>query len=327
MPRFIIESIILFSLALLAYKSKMVTGNILENSKFQIALLCIGRLYPAFQTAYANISNMIASKASIRAYLDLYKRISKGLNYISEFYFEKNKLAINTKEQIEFDSLKIKNIDFYYEKNKQLILENASVDLKKGERVFIKGNSGSGKTTLINIIMGLLDPKSGEIIFKSSDKLELKNGNGQKLFSLVSQTPYLKNATIIENITEFSEIKDIDKDLLNECLKIADCLSFIKKLEKGIFEVVGEGGLTLSGGQQQRLTIARALYRKKPILVLDEATNSLDLKSQQKILSNIIKSRPETTILAICHDQNAKDFFSIEWEIQNRVINRNLLSK
>ncbi len=328
MPKFIIEAIILFSLALLALKSKMVSGNILENYKFQISLLCIGKLYPSFQNAYANFSNMVASKASIRAYVDIYKKINQDLNLLNQT--KENKLVDNRKSKSfkklpAFNHLNLTNIFFQYRNNKRTILKDVSINLYKGERIFITGNSGSGKTTLINLIMGLLEPTSGEILFNGINKKDFRKGRDQLYFSLVSQSPYLRNASIIENITDCSKISDINKSLFKESLEIADCTSFIKDIDKGIFEVVGEGGLILSGGQQQRLTIARALYKDKPILVLDEATNSLDLKSQQKILKNIIKFRPNKTILGIFHDANAKEYFTSEWRVYNNKIEKVLL--
>jgi len=326
MPKFIIEAIILFSLAILAYKSKIVNGNILENYKFQISLLCIGRLYPSFQSAYSNFSNMIASRANIRAYLDLYKTLSKDLNFLIDHKNESSKKISLLKKEPFFNQLKLSNISFSYKNNKRPIFENLSIMANKGERIFITGNSGSGKTTLINLIMGLLDPTNGDIFINNINKENFGYGDYQKYFSLVSQTPYLKHASIIENITGNSDTKNINKEFLNECLEISDCTSFINQLERGFFEIVGEGGLTLSGGQQQRLTIARALYKNKPILVLDEATNSLDLKSQKKILGNIIQSRSDTTILAICHDLSAREFFTVEWVVEKNKIQKNLIT-
>ncbi len=328
MPKFIIEAIILFSLALLALKSKIITGNILENYKFQISLLCIGKLYPSFQNAYANFSNMIASKASIRAYLDIYKKISKELNLLIETKNKKLEHQDSTTniEKIEnlpdFNILTLSNICFQYQNNQRIIFNKISIEIYRGEKIFISGNSGSGKTTLINLIMGLLEPTSGEILFNGLDKKKFGQEKNQLYFSLVSQSPYLRLASIIENITDCSKISEVNKSLFYESLEIADCTSFIKNIDKGIFEMVGEGGLILSGGQQQRLTIARALYQDKPILVLDEATNSLDLKSQQKILQNIIKFRPTKTIIGIFHDVNAKEYFTSECKVYNNKIEK-----
>ncbi|EAJ6402386.1 ATP-binding cassette domain-containing protein, partial [Campylobacter jejuni] len=170
--------------------------------------------------------------------------------------------------------------------------------IKKGEKIAFIGESGCGKSTLVDLIIGLLKPKEGQILL---DKQELNANNAKNYRQKIGYIPqniYLFNDSIAKNIT-FGDA--VDEEKLNRVIKQANLEHFIKNLPQGVQTKVGDGGSNLSGGQKQRIAIARALYLEPEILVLDEATSALDTQSEAKIMDEIYKISKDKTMIIIAH--------------------------
>ncbi|EAI0591083.1 ABC transporter ATP-binding protein, partial [Campylobacter jejuni] len=189
------------------------------------------------------------------------------------------------------------NLSFGYE-GKKYLFKNLNLNIKKGEKIAFIGESGCGKSTLVDLIIGLLKPKEGQILI---DKQEL-NANNTKNYrqkiGYIPQNIYLFNDSIAKNIT-FGDA--VDEEKLNRVIKQANLEHFIKNLSQGVQTKVGDGGSNLSGGQKQRIAIARALYLEPEILVLDEATSALDTQSEAKIMDEIYKISKDKTMIIIAH--------------------------
>lgn len=204
-------------------------------------------------------------------------------------------------EKVEFkENLSLKNINFAY-KNKNTLFKGLNLKIKKGEKIAFIGESGAGKSTLIDIIMGLLEPNSGEILIDGIRLDETNLRDFRAKFGYIPQQIYLFNDTIAKNIA-FSD--EIDENLLQKVIKQANLKEFIDSLENGVNSRVGDGGSNLSVGQKQRIAIARALYAKPEILVLDEATSALDNESEAKIMKEIYKIAKNKTLIIIAHRLN-----------------------
>jgi ATP-binding cassette subfamily B protein len=194
-----------------------------------------------------------------------------------------------TKPAIEF-----KNVQFGY--GQKTVLKDISFVINPGEKVALVGESGEGKTTLTNLLLRLYDAQDGKILIDNQDITQVSKQSLRKNIGVVFQEPALFSGTIRENIAYADEKTPISQ--VKTAAKNANASSFIEKLEKGYDTEIGERGLKLSGGQKQRIAIARALLKDAPILVLDEATSSLDNKSEvmvQEALSRLMKNR--TTII------------------------------
>ncbi|EDA4582921.1 ABC-type lipopolysaccharide transporter PglK, partial [Campylobacter jejuni] len=173
-----------------------------------------------------------------------------------------------------------------------------NLNIKKGEKIAFIGESGCGKSTLVDLIIGLLKPKEGQILI---DKQELNASNAKNYRQKIGYIPqniYLFNDSIAKNIT-FGDA--VDEEKLNKVIKQANLEHFIKNLPQGVQTKVGDGGSNLSGGQKQRIAIARALYLEPEILVLDEATSALDTQSEAKIMDEIYKISKDKTMIIIAH--------------------------
>ena len=187
------------------------------------------------------------------------------------------------------------DVSFRYDK--EWVLRNIDLDVPPGTKLAIVGSSGGGKTTLVNLIPRFYDATEGRITVDDYDIRAVTQKSLREQISIVSQEVVLFNDTIRNNIC-YGMI-DVAKDEMEEALRTAYALEFVKSLPEGYDTVIGERGARLSGGQRQRISIARALLKNSPILILDEATSSLDTESErlvQKALENLVRGRTTLTI-------------------------------
>jgi len=189
-------------------------------------------------------------------------------------------------------------VDFSYTK-KQRVLRNITLDIPAGEKMALVGESGEGKTTVSNLLMRLYEPTKGTITIDGKDISSVTQKSLRSNIATVFQDPALFSGTIRENITYGQP--GISDTQIKEVAKSANAHDFIEKLEKGYDSEIGERGIKLSGGQKQRIAIARAMLKNAPILILDEATSSLDSRAEQHVqhaLDNLMKGR---TTMIIAH--------------------------
>ena len=187
------------------------------------------------------------------------------------------------------------NVSFRY--GKEWVLKDIDLDITPGTKLAIVGTSGGGKTTLVNLIPRFYDVSEGKITIDGYDVRGITQKSLRKQISIVSQEVVLFNDTIGNNICY--GMNDVSESDLEEALRAAYALDFVKSLPEGYDTVIGERGARLSGGQRQRISIARALLKNSPILILDEATSSLDTESEhlvQKALGNLVRGRTTLTI-------------------------------
>ena len=192
------------------------------------------------------------------------------------------------------DSIGFENVSFSYKAD--LVLKNVSFTIKKGQTIAIVGESGSGKSTMMDLLPRFYDVQEGAITIDDTDIKDLKIKALRGLIGIVSQESILFNTTVADNISFGDENPNREKIIA--AAKIANAYDFILELENGLDTIIGERGNKLSGGQKQRLSIARAILKDSPIILLDEATSSLDSESEaviQKAIENLTKNK--TTII------------------------------
>jgi ATP-binding cassette subfamily B protein/ATP-binding cassette subfamily C protein len=188
------------------------------------------------------------------------------------------------------------NLSFRYVINKT-VLQDISLTIRKGEKIAVVGESGSGKSTLIDVLIGLHKPVSGALYI---DGVEVTDANIQawrRKIGYIPQNIYLFDGTVGENVS-FGSVGE--KSRIIKVLQMANIWDFLQERD-GIDTRVGEGGIRLSGGQKQRIGIARALYTDPEVLVLDEATSSLDVETEGKIMDEIYGLSADKTLIVIAH--------------------------
>lgn len=250
------------------------------------------RLLPSFNRIMAYINSLLYYKPSVEA---LYNDLLEMRND------ERKEIFLSTDIAFTFEkAIKINDICFRYPEDKVDILHNINFQIFKNKSVAFIGSSGSGKSTLINIILRLLEPQSGEI---DADDINVNNDihKWHKMMGYIPQFIYLIDATIRENVALGIEEKEINDDRVWEVLKMVRLESFVKRLDNKIYTEIGEQGVRLSGGQRQRIGLARALYNNPEILILDEATSSLDVETEKAVMETIDNLRGNKTMIIVAH--------------------------
>ena len=228
-----------------------------------------------------------------------------------------NKKKENKDTKIIFnDILEVSNLNFKYNEGYTEILKNINFKIKFGEVVGIIGSSGAGKSTLVSLITGLNIPSNGDIIV---DKKNINTNfySWYKNIGYIPQNIYLSDDTIKNNIAYGIEPSEINEASIEYAIEKSNLKFFIESLDKGIDTTVGELGNKISGGQKQRIGIARALYNKPKLLILDEATNSLDQETENKILEELKMLKGKITILFITHRLSTLSFCDKIFRIKN----------
>ena len=258
-----------------------------------ISLLGIAaiRLIPVF-------NSIATSLTSIRALIPSFDFVSKE---ISEFEKTNKVLDQGKKKEIKFfKDIYIKKVSFRYPNTSAYSIIDINLLFNSGKKIGFIGNSGSGKSTLIDLLLGLLQPTEGKILADGIDISEnLKSWQSQ--FGYVPQDIYLTDDTISNNISFGHFDTSINSDQVSNAIKVAQLKSFIDSLPNGEETIIGNRGVRLSGGERQRVGIARALYNNPRVLVLDEATSSLDAENEQKIMNEIFSASQSKTLIIITH--------------------------
>ena len=196
--------------------------------------------------------------------------------------------------------IEMENVSFKYEQNNDFSINNVNLKIAAGTFVAVVGSSGSGKTTFIDLLLGILNPDTGTIRI-SGDAPSTVHSKWPGLIAYVPQDVVIINDTLFENIALGFPYSSINEAKIIDCLRLAHLEKVVNDLPLKLYEKLGEKGSRLSGGQRQRVGIARALYTSPKILVLDEATSSLDSESEQEINNSIKELKGKLTLIVIAH--------------------------
>ena len=292
-PRYLIESSVLISIIFISIIINYGKNNI--NSE----LALIGSLGLGIYKILNPMQQFFNGISTVQAYTPSFKNIYNLLNSNSYSIPKKDFLFIPEKNNY----LNFSEVYFRYFNEKNYSLKNINLKIFKGEKIGIIGFSGSGKSTLIKLFTGLFFPSKGSIFFKSQDIFanNLSLLNWQENISYVPQDIFLSDNQIIQNICFGIKEESYNFNRVIRSAKISEIHNFIKSLSDGYNHVIGEKGSQLSGGQKQRIGIARALYKKHEILILDEALSSLDSKNEIKIVNNIFDNFKRNLLIIVSH--------------------------
>jgi ATP-binding cassette, subfamily B, bacterial PglK len=204
-------------------------------------------------------------------------------------------------EKLPFrNTLVLDDVTFRYEGTRQHALKSVQVTIKPGEAIGVCGPTGGGKSTLVDLIVGLQEPTAGRVVV-DGNSIHNHLAAWQIQLGVVSQSVFLLDGTLRENIALGIPNDEIDDELVAEAVRLAQLETFIASLPQGLETRVGERGVRLSGGQRQRVAIARALYRRPSVVVFDEGTSALDNETETELVEALERLRGERTLIMVAH--------------------------
>jgi len=256
-------------------------------ASFLVVMYLIQKIFSYFESFQGALRKMSERVPNFQYAIDFENRATKHKEKAE------GKLNFKLKDKLEFS-----DIQFGYSPSK-LVLSGVDFTLKKGEMLGLIGPSGAGKTTIVDLLLRLLHPTSGEILLDGKLAEEIKLHDWRKKIGYVSQDVFLIEGTIADNIKFYAS--DVSKQEVETAAKMANIYDFVAELPDGFDTLVGDRGVLLSAGQRQRIALARVLARNPEVLVLDEATSSLDNESELAIQKSIESLRGKITILVIAH--------------------------
>ena len=251
------------------------------------------KIFPAAQGIYHQLSQIKFFKPSLDI---IYEELLESTKISEDEVIE----DLESKKFIFSNQIEFNNVEFKYHSSKEKVLTIKQAEIKRGSFIGITGKTGAGKTTFIDLLLGLLNPELGQILIDGKELNEKSTNAWRSQIGYVPQFSFMADDTVINNIA--LGIKEIDLEQIKKVCKVAKIDDFIENSLPSKYEtIIGENGIRLSGGQRQRISLARALYKNPNIIVLDEATNSLDAITEKDILNSLLENYKNVTIIMIAH--------------------------
>ena len=272
--------------------------------------------------AYGVISGMNNVEFARRPYQTLKENMAR---YEAVKARETQYAGLRQKKLTFRKGLSVRGLTFGYREDRK-IFDDASIEIPVGCSIAVIGASGAGKTTFLDLILGLLKPQSGHVLYDDYDIVTQTDGEGPcrasmgDLVSYIPQTVYLNGETIRNNVAFFEDENEIDDARVEECLRCAQIWEDVQRMPDGVRTLIGENGTAISGGQRQRVALARALYKDFELLVMDEATAALDMETERAVIDSIRQVKGNKTLLMVTHHMSLAGECDVVYKIENQKI-------
>ncbi|MBL7004928.1 MAG: ABC transporter ATP-binding protein [Gammaproteobacteria bacterium] len=318
-PRYIIEFVLILFVVTLVLVAQLMNQNLTELlpvlSMFGLAAI---RLMPSTNQIINGVNQVRIGRHTIN---ELYNDIKNIRNRHQVTSSSTNPIKIEP-----FQSITLNKISFSYPRVKYRTINKISLQIFSGNTIGLIGASGSGKTTLVDILLGLLEVQSGEVLYNNKKLLK----NDLSFYSQVAYLPqqvFLIDSTLRKNIAIGVIESEIDEDKLNKAIEQALLTELVNKMPKGVNTELGEEGVKLSGGQKQRVALARAFYNGRNILVMDESTSALDNQTEKEIVDVIDALHGKKTLIVIAHRMTTLKHVDIIYKLDNgRIVQKGTYS-
>ena len=294
LPRFWVELLLVIFFILIIFYQLYLNEPLYETlPTIGLFFAAAFRIMPSFNKILNNAQELRFAKASINITHDEIKSLNEDeLNSSPSFHRNKSELS--------WKHINLENVYYEYQSGNKKVLENINLKIPRGSSIGFVGTTGSGKSTLIDITLGLLTASQGKVLIDGNE-INKNMRSWQSQIGYVPQNIYLSDDTLRRNIALGLSEDKINNSAVEQAIKAAELYNFVSSLPEGYNTKVGERGVRLSGGQRQRIGIARALYHNPTLLVLDEATNSLDTETEKNIMKTIYSKKGSITVLIVAH--------------------------
>lgn len=317
---YLLQGIVLGGIVLVAFSVSLqdpYSGAVISNStlvNLGVFGLACQRLVPELTKIYQGFTQLRFSEAALRA---MFRDFS--FNPLKDI----NMLHTNCVDLPFKNSISLKNITYINDDNGKAIFNNITLNITKGQKIAILGKSGSGKSTLVDVIVGLLKPSSGQIFLDDQIIGDMNQVQWINNIAYVPQDTILFEGTVCENITYEVDLSKVDLvylDFILTALGLNDPIEPDRSIK--LNRKIVENGYSLSGGERQRIGLARALYRKKDVLILDEATSALDAESEKKIIAAIRDHFQGLTIIVVTHRPHVLKICDSVYELKSGILSK-----
>jgi ATP-binding cassette subfamily C protein len=298
LPRLFIEAAAIGAMALLVAVLVSISGSTIEDVVPTLGLFAVAamRLMPSLSKIVGAVTTFRENTATVDV-------IHADVINVSEAETAGVAPKQETRDRVPFSfkkELRLESVSYHYPETSELVLNDIELTISRGQSVALVGPSGAGKTTLVDLVLGLLDPVEG-CLYVDGRNIHDDMDGWQALIGYIPQDIYITDDTLRRNIALGNEDEDIDETRLGLALSLAQLDSVTDGMSEGLDTIIGERGARLSGGQRQRVGIARALYHDPELLVMDEATSSLDTETEKEIAAAINQLSGEKTLIIIAH--------------------------
>lgn len=293
-PRFLVENMIAIFIIGLSL------GGIVVGLSMSSVVAMVGMFAAAGARLLPTATQIISTGNQVRAYFHHTHLVVNEFIELEQLQnLSKRKLVSTPEIKLPFSTISIQEIDYQYPNATHASLNHVSLEIHKGQSIGLIGPSGAGKSSLVNIILGLLEPQQGTILVdgKPIENLRAWLNN----FAYIPQTIFLLDDTLQKNIALGIEDEAIDETRIWNAVKMAQLTEVVHQLPQGINTMMGENGVRLSGGQRQRVALARAFYHERDIIVMDEATSSLDHETESEVINTVKRLKGNKTLIVIAH--------------------------
>lgn len=310
-PKLVIESVC-FGGAFLILAASIVMGTDISGlvPQFSVFVLAAFRLLPAVSRQMSYVNHI------------MYHRPSVDAVYKSLFDEEQESVSLPPPE-VELppssSDIIISNMTFQYPNTPTPVLENISITIPDKKSIAFVGPSGAGKTTLIDVILGILTPKAGGVFFEGQS-IHHNFNKWSRCVGYIPQQIYLLDESILENVAFGISRDEIDVNNVWFALEQAQLADFVRTMPDGLNTIVGDRGIRLSGGQRQRIGIARAMYENPPILILDEATSSLDQDTESAVMEAVMGFKGNKTMLIVAHRLSTIEHCDVVYRVDGKSV-------
>lgn len=310
------------AIMLLLFAALLLFGvNVSAFIPITVYVSAISRMASVTYTIVGELNSIEFSKKS-------YEVLKECLDRYEELKKEEEKLEnIRQKKVTLHKGLFVSNLTFGYD-GRDILFQNASIDIPSGCSVAVIGASGAGKTTFLALVMGLLRPEAGSVLYDDYDIVTQTDAEGickaeiGDIVSYIPQTVYMNGETVRNNVALFVDQNSIDDERVMKCLECAQVWDDVAKMPEGINTMIGERGTFISGGQRQRIALARALYKDFELLIMDEATAALDMETEKAVIDSIRQVRKNKTLLIVTHHISLAEECDRIYKIENKGLAR-----
>lgn len=265
-----------------------VSGYRMDAARLMVLVYVFTRLWPLF-------SGVVNKLTVIQTTIPAYEKLSEAMKNL-----EMEDTSGKSAQRLPFENaIEFRNVRFTYQGSEEPVLKDVSFLLKKGSITALMGRSGAGKTTIADLLLGLLEPDSGEILIDGTALTQDNLPGWRKALGYIPQEPLILNASVRENLRRFHP--DATQEQMIDALNKAKVWTVVESLPLGLDTVLGDGGIRLSGGERQRIVLARVLLGEPRLIVMDEATSAMDYESEAAVRAAIRDLQGQVTVLVIAH--------------------------